>query len=274
MTDRSSSPSLDGSAIREIVALAAANYGSTGTHEPALIVPENSKLVSLAPLGERPVRQEVTLLTHRPGEFCRYVEAEVSDSSVVFLHPDGSGAVAVIDFGCHAAPEWKKHRAVLDLENTPGFGALLRVCSCPVSQNDLAEFIEDWSDIVVPLVDGAPVALPLAAQAIRSVTIESASKATTTVADFEASESALAKISARSADGRLPGFLEFTCPIYENTQVVKLRVRVSLAAGDKPRFALRIVGLDAVRQLVLGDVERAIRDRVPKEVPVYVGRLR
>lgn len=261
---------MDESAIKRIEELASA--GCLETHYPSIVVPSGCSVQSLEKFGVAPVRQRVKLRTESIEEFCDYIAREGDGDSVVLVNPDGSGATCILDFGCMENPLFKEHRIRLTLDYTPEFQALLDICRRPVSQQDLIDFIEDWSYCLTTKAGEDALALHQAVAAIRKVTIESIQENCSEVADFASSASALAKVSAKSGDWKLPGMLNMECKAYDGTSTLSVPCRISVLTSEKaPTFRLRIVGLKSIESGAAAEVLKQIDNQV--DVPVFQAML-
>lgn len=263
------------SAIKRIEQLSSASLTRPDTFTPTVVLPGDCSVHSLEKFQERPVRQRAKFATERLKDFCDYVGRESDlDHTAVFIEPDGSGATAVLDFGDCETPMWKEHRAALKMKYTPEFQAVMSLCRRPVDQRELTDFLEDWHHLARPEADGEIIPVNAAITAIRAVTISNIREATTEVADFEASASALSKISAKSKAGKLPGKLVIPCRLYPHTKKFEVCCRVSILTGESsPTFSVRIIGLESMQVEVAEEVELEIGSALKGKARIYVGEI-
>jgi len=89
-------------------------------------------------------------------------------------------ARAFFDIGTLDAPGHCNHRAIVELNTTAAYRAIKGIDGDRLTQQDLAEFIEDWQDAIKAFEkpgDETTMSLKAAAEAIRNVTITEQSKA-------------------------------------------------------------------------------------------------
>lgn len=253
----------------------ASNTRLEGLQIPTVVLAGGNEVHDLERFLANPVRQRVNYTTERLNDFCSYVKKEATENeTAVFIEPDGSGALAIIDFGTAEKPMWKNHKANLRMKWTPEFRAIHEICRHPKDQRALIDFIEDWSHALTAEANSETLTLAEAVKAIRAVTISNIHEATSEVADFEAASSALSRISAKSKGGALPGKLVMGCKVYPHTKSIQVVCRVSIVTGsDKPMFSLRIVGLEKIEQEVAEEIELEIGMLLDKQARVYVGGL-
>ncbi len=267
---------MDSSAIKRIEELADRELPETDV--PAVIVPEGCKVESLEQFFDRPKAMRQEFRTERLQDFLTYVEKEAhADDSAVFVRPDGDGATAVIDFGRQVNPLWGRHRASLSLRKTPEFQTLVDVCDTHLSQRGLTDWLEDWHHILTPRFKNGEEseAMPIskAIAAIRRVKIEASASSTHEHGNFNASQSSMEQVEARSGAGDLPSEFLVHCPVYPETAPRGITVRMQLLTGDdKPRFRLRIMRQEQLMKDVSQEIEQTIAERL-SQVRVFVGDL-
>jgi uncharacterized protein YfdQ (DUF2303 family) len=264
-------------AIKRIEQLVAAGAELPATDVPVAVLPNGTMVQSLEKFLERPRQMRRTFKTDRLTDFLTYATEECStDASAVFVQSDGSGAKAVIDYGRHDAPQWGQHQAVLNMQHTPEFAALLDACAAPLSQRELTDWLEDWADIIQSHegsgLEQKEITNSVAVQRIRGVEIKSKSTRTHSDEDFKASVSGMDAIEASAkGSGSLPSLFAVTCSIYPDTEPRTVRARLSLRTGDeKPSFRMRILSHDALMLAVAREVEKRIREEMGG-VRVFIG---
>jgi uncharacterized protein YfdQ (DUF2303 family) len=268
---------MDAKAIERIEQLVAAgNRLPTDTDVPAVILPDGAAVKSLEHLLAAPRQMQQTYRTERLEDFCRYAKAESESSdedAAVFVLPDGSGAKAIMDYGCHTAPLWGKHSAVLEMRPTAEFASLRKASASPLGQRELIDWLEDWSHIVTPYRGDDTLSLTKALATIRRVDIKQSKSATHEQNDWSAARSSMEQIEARSGEESMPEGFRVRCQVYPHTQERDITVRLSLLTGDdKPRLRLRIVGLDALMKAIADEIELEIATRL-LGVRVFVGSV-
>ena len=251
-----------------------------GRFIPATLIPAGCKVESLEHLQQSPAFMRATYTTERLEDFCRYVsrEAIADNGTVVFIKPDGSGATGIIDFGSHGKPLWGRHKAQLAMVATPEFRALTRICSKPLTQRDLLDWIEDWQHIISPFdsFDGSML-ISAAVQRIQRIDIKTTSDKKNEVGDFKSNRTAMEQIEATSGTGAPPSGFYVACQVYPCTKIRDIQVRMSIrTTGDEPVLMLRMVGIDAVHKEVAEEVDLEINTRFQAsgaDVRTFVGSI-
>lgn len=246
------------------------------TDIPATVLPKDCKVESLEHLLATPHRMRRVFTTQRLTDFLAYVAKEQRiNSTAVFVTNDGASAEAMIDYGTHDKPEWAGHRAELAMQYTPEYAALAAVCGKDLSQRDLLDWIEDWNHILYPQIDDKEVTVAQAVAAISSVRIDKNGSRTHEEKNFGAARTAMEEIEARSKEGNLPNRFGVSCSVYPDTENRTITARLSLLTGDeKPRFRLRIMGLDAIKKDIAEEVQASIRAGLASGVRVFVGAIK
>lgn len=267
---------MDNTAIERIEALARAAEGAPKTDIPTVVLPGGCSIASLEEYENAPRRMRHVYKTERLSDFCAYVCDEAAEGqTAVFVESDGSGALAVIDYGSHTAPLWGDHKARLAMRHTIEFAALQKVCGGGLlSQRDLTDWLEDWHGIVTPIVNDEDIPVTRAVSAIRRVDISAKVSTNHEDGDFKASRSSMEEIEAKATNGNLPELFRLTCQVYPQTEPRQVEARLSLRTGaDTPQFRLRIIGLDAMLETVAHEVEAEVRDQLGEKARVFIGSI-
>lgn len=131
---------------------------NSAVHEPVksetseselLTIPSNRTLVSLEKHQEAPnrIRQSAKLFSAK--SFCDYVNRFKQDSSTVYLDVDSGRFSAVIDHHEPGTPSWCSHKAIFRPKLSMEWSAWTRIHKKPLTQIDLAQFIEEMLDSIV-----------------------------------------------------------------------------------------------------------------------------
>ena len=117
-----------------------------------------------------------------------------------------------------------------------------------LSQQALAEWLEDWSFCLTAHAHSEPLGMPAAINAVRRMTIKASAQRDSVVGDFAASRSAMDEIEAKSLD-TLPTQFTFNAPPYEGLSSTAITLRLSVITGkEEPVLKLRWVGEEAQRE--------------------------
>lgn len=235
-------------------------------HIPALIL--DNKVVTIEHLQEGRSRFRGTMSTSVLSEFVAYVKR----------HPGGSGfidhkqvkATTFLNLGTQAAPGHADWKAVLNLEPTAAYAALLQIEGAPQSQRSLVEWIEDWSANLSAMKDGQIISTTAALAAIREVTIEAKRSQTSTDRDLGASKSSLEEIEAR-AKGGMPSHLLFQTSPYLGLVSREFRLRISVITGERPALVLRIVGKEQEQEDIAQEFKAKLIDEIGDAATLTIG---
>jgi len=249
------------------VSLGIRDVGAT----PFIILPDGYKAESLEPFKDEPTRHRATYSTSDLSSFLAYLEVYADDESIVAIRETGS-AKAVIDYGTKYSPAWGNHLATFTPANTPEMVALRLFCGRPQTQKEVVEYLEDWGDLVTPLVEGNSISIPQAIAAFRRVKISSIAETGREEKATGVSRSAMEQIEAKSIGGELPTRLMVNCALWEGFDPVDMEVAISLrTAGEKPEFAARIIALPAITRWHTAEVARRIQSE--QDIRSVLGEL-
>lgn len=166
-----------------------------------------------------------------------------------FVNAAFMSARAFLNLGTDKEPGHGDHIAVLSLEATAPYKAAQAVNGVKMSQQQIAEWLEDWNAFLSASdADGNNIEMRRAITAVRRITIEASRKEEHTTENMRASRSAMEDIEAKSKDG-LPAEFHVRCEPYLGLGEMVLRLRLSvLAGGDKPALIMRIVQYEALQE--------------------------
>lgn len=213
------------------------------THDTAAL-PSDYVLHDLE--GKNPNRRRArgTMATAALASFVGYTREHAELGTSVFVDADIMRATAILNLGTPEHPGHADNKAIYAPEKTAAYRALLAMTNGnggAHKQAVIAEFLEDWPELIKCFNGDGEITPPKAIAAIRKMSIESIRKAESSVQSLSESRSAFETISATSADP-LPTHIYFTCQPYANLaeRLFVLRLGV-LTGGDKPMVGLRIV---------------------------------
>ena len=265
----------DNQALQTIIAnaIAAANQTIvTGGHALA-VVPEGVKLHNLESYQLHRDRFRGALRTHSLADFARYVERHTTDESkpAGFVDQDGMSATVLFNLGTLSEPGHADDSATLTLKPTAAYVALQGVVGKALSQQALAEFLEDWMPHLMAGAGDESIPMPQAINAVRRMSIKATSTQNSEVGDLSARRSAMDEIEARSLE-TMPTTFIFTTRPYEPLEPASITLRVSVITGrDEPLLKLRWVGEDAQREGFADEFKQALDKAVGGLVPLTIG---
>ena len=239
-------------------------------------LPPNYTLVSTEKFQDQPSRFRRTFTTPRLSNFIRYVERHANSASALFISDDVSKVVAVLNHGSETNPLWGDNKAVLALEHTPEVKAMLGACKRNLSQQEIIDFVEDWTQRgAIQMLDsmGAVISPQSAIGALRRIKIEAKGSTTVEQGQMRAARSSMEEIEAKGADDMLPYALRLIGSVYPETNSRTVIMRMSvLTSGDKPQFSLRVMEWDwHLAELAKEIEERIASDLSTAQVQVFVG---
>lgn len=237
---------------------------SLHTDVPSLLVPHGYNIENIEHLQEFRSRFRGELKTESLADFCAYVtrECNAQDTLPTFVDADNMSAVAFFDLGNALEPGHAEHRAVLKLKATAAYNALRQIAGQRLSQQSLAEWIEDWNGYLkITDKEGSDIPLGVAVQKIRNITIKAKSEVTSSQDSFSAGRSSMDSIEAAHAEQQ-PHDLLFTTKPYEGLPPFAFTLRLSIITGEKPMLCPRWVQREAQEEEIAQGFKSALSDEI------------
>jgi uncharacterized protein YfdQ (DUF2303 family) len=206
--------------------------------------------------------------------FGKYVETYAMSGAAIFVSAQHMQATCVLNLGTQDAPGHADDLAIYAPHQTAAYKALLAITGgAGKSQREISEFLEDWVADLQCFHGDLELAHAQAVRAVRSVTIESLSKAQTMQEQLSASRSAFDQVKAVSDEGKLPTRIVFSCEPYLGFQRRAFALRLSMLTSDKaPAISLRIVRheehIEGMAAELVDIVSGCVREL---DLPVMVG---
>lgn len=237
----------------------------------AAALPEDFKLHDLEAYLTTRRRARGIMSTPYINDFVAYVLQHQDSGSTIFVDATSMSAVGVLDLGTPEAPGHSGNKAKLAPRRTAAYQALLDVCNGQRTQKELAEWLEDWSEILQASVDSVPIDIGKAITAVRNITIEGMAKASHVEESLSASRSTFESVKA-SSDQSLPTHFTLSCQPYADLPARNFTLRMSvLTDASKPRMQLRIQLLEQHTEEMASEFAEIIRTAVVDAVPVLIG---
>lgn len=239
------------------------------------VLPESVKLVNLEQFQSHRDRLRGMLRTHALADFCKHVTAHAAKSegndAHGFIDQSDMAAAVIFNLGDASLPGHADHGAVLTLKPTAAFAAVQSIGGRKLSQQELAEFLEDWAPNLRAQANDEPLTIAAAINGIRRMSIKASSQRDSVVGDMSASSSSMDQIEARSQE-TLPTAFIFTTAPFEGLQPAHILLRLSvLTGGDVPVLKLRWVGEEAQREEFAGQFQGVLNSEVGGLVPLTIG---
>jgi uncharacterized protein YfdQ (DUF2303 family) len=247
------------------------------TDGPAIVVPDNFKVVNLEMYAAFRNRFRGKMRTSSIPDFISYLSSYdqgEGQGSETYIDADNMAATCIHDLYIEGEPGHCDHTSKVTLEKTAAYRAL---CSIEqqrrVSQQDLSDYLEDWSNIITTSnSDDETVANSIAISAVRTITVARAREINSSIGNFENSASVIEKTEAKNKNN-LPAFVHVTLNPYNDLkeQVITLRCSL-LTSGDEPVFSLRIIKVEELNESLVNEFKKIIQDKVkPLNTDVYIG---
>lgn len=262
-----------------IVEMAAAVHSAFNDHG-LVTVPEKYRLSDLEKFMPLRRRLRGTMQTNSIPDFAAYTKDHKEEGCTVFVNPDNMAARAVLNLGNKDAPGHCDNSAIVTLERTAAFMALLSATAqhASLKQSQMAEFLEDWSDeIVCYNADAEPEAqyIPThkAIAAVRKLTIESMHKLESEAKSLSASKSTFESVAATSTE-TIPTIIRFETVPYHGLEARTFEVRLGInAGGPVPTINLRIIKMEEHDEQMAEEFAKLVRDALAGEetLPVLIG---
>lgn len=205
--------------------------------------------------------------------FAQYVERHADNGASVFVDPQAMKAVAVLNLGYPYSPGHADNTATLAAKQTAAFLALQQILRAPVSQRDLAEFLEDWGRLITCYAeDDLNVPLKLAVDAVRRLTIEEQRRLDSQEQNLSASRSTFEQVKAAGTGNNLPSVIRFTTVPYMGLNERDFGLRLSvLTDGKVPMLRLRLILAEEHAEQMALEFAAKVDQALAGKVSVHVG---
>lgn len=204
-------------------------------------------------------------------DFAQYVKENKEVGARVFVNQADMSAVAVLNIGTPTNPGHADNTATYKLQQTAAFKALGSIATGQaVTQQRVAEFLEDWSTLIQCERDGEDITNPRAVAAIRAITIEKLQKVASEEQQLSATRSAFESVKAQGSD--IPAFIDFKTEPYQGlaSRVFRLRMGI-ITEGKAPSLTLRIVKAEEHAEQMATELANLVRGAIDNDVPVLIG---
>lgn len=249
------------------------------TDFPTAVLPDGMKIHNLEPFMKRRNTFRGLYKTRSIRDFLHACDQH--KTGACYINPDEMTAAVIFDIGNEKAPGHCENRARLVMKATAAYLALDKIHSQRISQQDLAEFIEDWSDVISLAASNQIAMLSMeAVAAVRRVTVTTKQVGEHQVESFSQKKSGIEELDARSGEEDLPGFLYFSCVPYEGLNSYTFNFRISLVIENQgregvkaePKFILRPIKMEeTVEQM--GDEMFNIIDAGLPDLDCFLGEF-
>lgn len=266
----------DKESLQLILANAVAAVGSTVKTDAATlaVVPEGVALKNLEQYQALRNRFRGALETQSLPAFVEYVkdrEDKPMGNARGFIDQAVMAATVIFNLGTAEEPGHADDTATLTLKPTAAFNGLQAIVGKPLSQQALAEWLEDWLNNLEAYASADRIEMATAINGIRRMSIKSSSQRDSVVGDLSASRSAMDEIEARSQDV-LPTAFTFVAVPYEGLSVANIGLRLSVITGrDEPLLKLRWVGEEAQREAFADEFKATLDEELSELISLHIG---
>nr|WP_288453406.1 YfdQ family protein [uncultured Pseudomonas sp.] len=238
------------------------------------VLPEGARTVNLEPYQGQRNRFRGALSTHSIRDFSGYVTAHLDDEPLRpagFINQNNMSACVIFNLGDTIMPGHADDTATLALKPTAAFKAVEAIVGQKLSQQALAEWLEDWARNIEASAGEEKLDIVAAINGIRRMTIKATSQRDSAVGDLSASRSAMDEIEAKSLE-ILPTSFHFTTVPYEGLAPALISLRLSIITGDNaPVLKLRWVGEEAQREEFAEEFKNVLSQEIGGLVPLTIG---
>lgn len=266
---------LDKEALALLLKAQAISAASAAMHDPCdstVALPADFTVHDLERFAPTRRRLRGTMTTSSPTDFAAYAKDNAEDGAVVFVNRTGMTADAVLNLGTVDIPGHADHRAQLRPIPTAAYSAMRKLANGQgLTQQQVAEFLEDWPDNVTCERDGDTVPVRQAIAAVRSITIEALNKLASEEQQLSATRSTFEHVKATSTE-TLPAIINFDCvPLHGlASRTFSLRLAIH-TGGQKPAITLRVVNDEQHLEDMAQELATLVAQAIGDGMPVMVG---
>lgn len=240
--------------------------------DSAVPLPDDFKLHDIEQFMPNRRRLRGTMTTSVVYQFAAYAKDNAEAGARVFVNPNDMTAEAVLNIGTPTAPGHGDNRAVLAPRKTAAYTALGAIAAGrPLTQTQVAEFMEDWEPIISCMRDDSFITNRQAIGAVRNITIEALKKLGSQEAQLSASRSTFEQVTASSANDPLPTLVTVrTVPLHGLAERA-FSMRLAIVTGDKPTITLRIVNPERHAEEMAAELAALVGGAIGESMPVILG---
>lgn len=259
--------------IEQVALTIAQKFNDAPTHFPTRTLPKDMVIHNLEKYQASRNHYRASMDTQSIADFVKYCEKH--NATNCFIISQEMSAKTIFDIGTPELPLHCHHKAYLGLKKTAAYKALKMFNGSRESQRNMADWIEEWHDLITPLADDeekTPISLAKAVNSIRKLTVEQIKRSDHEQGNFKAARTTLESIEAKADD--LPGWLKFTCVPYEGLSETEFLLRLSIIKShDEPQFVIRIFREEAISEELAVEFKEILTEKLPEQCETYIGEL-
>jgi uncharacterized protein YfdQ (DUF2303 family) len=264
-------------AIQEIMRAAAISQAAdalnqVARHEaPVVALPSDFQVHDMERFQGTRRRARGNMETPALSDFAKYVEEHQESGAAVFVNIGAMTATAVLNLGLPHAPGHADNRALYAPPQLAAYKAMGAIGGRASTQQDVAEFLEDWPGHWQAVHESEPMTIPATIAAVRNITIEAMKKADATVSQLSSSQSAFEQVKASSGGSKLPTHIHFKCEPFLGFEPRTFVMRLAIRASDKaPAIVLRVVNIEQHMEEMGQELATKVR-AIMGALPVHLG---
>ena len=251
-----------------------ADLNDNTTDNPVMILPDDMVIHDIEEHMELRNQFRAEMETQSIDDFVNYFKEYKGESC--FINAEDMRAKTIFDIGTIEEPKHCKHKALLQLNKTSSFKELLRINALKHDQKEMADWIEEWHDIITPLTDDSDqndIPLSTAIAAIRRLTIEEIKKSDHEQGSFRTAKTSMESIEAKADEG-MPGYFKFTCTPYEGLKEQQFILRLNiLKSHNMPMFVMRVQRIETIIENLAKEFQELLASKLPDSCKTYIGDL-
>jgi uncharacterized protein YfdQ (DUF2303 family) len=241
-------------------------------------LPSDFKLLDLE--GHMPLRRRARgkMTTAVLAHFAAYVNQHKQDGATVFVEKQAMNATAVLNLGTPEKPGHADNTATLALQATAAYLALNAILQRSqhhgLTQRELAEFMEDWApatDMLCETAEGATPPVKHAIDAVRKVTIDTATKRESVEGQLSAERSDFERVAASSGGNPLPAFIRMSFEPFHGIARRSFVLRLGVRTDGAIKLTLRLVKAEEHAEEMAVELAGKVTDAIGTAASVYVG---
>ena len=192
------------------------------------------------------------------------VGAGAMGSMPCFIDGEAGSAAAFLDIGNVLKPGHCLNRAVLKLEPTAAYAAIVKASGQQTDQRGMANFLEDWRRYFAVEEHGPPGTAEVlkVLRSVRSIDISTKVTAGQAVTNHSESRSGFVALDANANKG-LPDHLWFICKPFAEFGERRIEVDLSTIFTEPPKLTLRIRAKEALFEDIAVEFQDLISDALP-----------
>lgn len=215
------------------------------TNSTLMLIPEGFKVKDLEEHMQHRDSYRFSFNTKSIEDFVEYSAEFDKEGAKCFVDSDSMSAKVIFDIGTEEVPSHQRNKAGLQLDKSSAYKKILSIHGDHMIQREASDFIEDFAEFMTIATDsGEAMTVAQAANAINSITIESARSLSSEVGDFANSMSATEREEIKGAS-KFPSRIGFVCIPFLGLDKRSFTIKISiLTGGDRPKLSFRIIQLE------------------------------